>query len=254
MSEDRTKLSPSSKQIYDGVNMVEVMKTVGETFPDLGKAILEILRTPLTRSELERYKKYVASDTDSIPFNQVEYSVLHCKLLQYFNDRDSEKYKTNILIYNMKVPGDVNLARHEIAKLEVKALQMKLSTEDGLTDIMRSRLDKRERRTMKYNRVMVQSNGVKGTVVDYVIMGVKLFEIQHDRNQDAEEEVVTCHPRQDFVPLCDVCDREATSRCANCEISWYCGRVCQREAWAKHKTICNDNKSIHGKKKRATKK
>jgi ankyrin repeat/IBR domain-containing protein 1 len=39
-------------------------------------------------------------------------------------------------------------------------------------------------------------------------------------------------------PICEVCGMKALARCTRCENAFYCGRVCQVQAWTEHKLTC----------------
>ncbi len=46
-------------------------------------------------------------------------------------------------------------------------------------------------------------------------------------------------PQQLFKEVCAQChQKEATFRCGSCTIVWYCGKECQKAAWATHKAAC----------------
>ncbi|NGX31949.1 MAG: hypothetical protein K940chlam8_01336, partial [Chlamydiae bacterium] len=38
---------------------------------------------------------------------------------------------------------------------------------------------------------------------------------------------------------CSVCKKSTKNRCGVCMSVYYCGHVCQREDWKKHKKVCN---------------
>ncbi|KAM0756642.1 hypothetical protein T439DRAFT_321339 [Meredithblackwellia eburnea MCA 4105] len=40
--------------------------------------------------------------------------------------------------------------------------------------------------------------------------------------------------------FCDECGLEATLKCSGCKYAMYCGTVCQKVAWRKHKRECKD--------------
>ncbi|KAF9022607.1 hypothetical protein BDZ89DRAFT_199724 [Hymenopellis radicata] len=42
---------------------------------------------------------------------------------------------------------------------------------------------------------------------------------------------------------CEVCGAKTTSRCTQCLMVSYCGKVCQREHWPKHKALCKAMKA-----------
>ncbi|KAJ7624059.1 hypothetical protein DFH06DRAFT_1230302 [Mycena polygramma] len=51
---------------------------------------------------------------------------------------------------------------------------------------------------------------------------------------------------------CVTCRKEATaapdypmSRCAKCKLVRYCSHACQKEDWARHKTICSKVQSVN---------
>ena len=48
--------------------------------------------------------------------------------------------------------------------------------------------------------------------------------------------------RSDSPGVCAGCGLPATSTCANCRTTRYCGRVCQRKAWPVHKGLCRSTR------------
>jgi len=40
-------------------------------------------------------------------------------------------------------------------------------------------------------------------------------------------------------PTCEVCAKEAPTRCSRCRTAWYCSRQCQAQDWRRHKPACS---------------
>ena len=39
---------------------------------------------------------------------------------------------------------------------------------------------------------------------------------------------------------CSVCSKEASKKCSNCKLQFYCSKQCQKEDWKNHKAICKE--------------
>lgn len=45
-------------------------------------------------------------------------------------------------------------------------------------------------------------------------------------------------PIYEFLSLCSVCGKEATTKCSICKKAYYCSKECQKNAWPQHKPVC----------------
>ena len=49
-----------------------------------------------------------------------------------------------------------------------------------------------------------------------------------------------------LLTFCSFCLKNTIHKCAHCELAYYCGELCQKKAWPKHRAFCHDGSGTIG--------